>query len=46
MDAIVAKAPRFQEIVDAVGDDLIPYEIVLTEAVVLVGRDNWGRIVF
>ena len=46
MDAIVAKAPRFQEIVDAVGDDLIPYEIVLTEAVVLAGRDHWGRIVF
>ena len=45
-DAIVAKAPRFQETVDAVGDDLIPYEIVLTEAVVLVGRDHWGRIVF
>ena len=46
IDAIVAKAPRFQETVDAVGDDLIPYEIVLTEAVVLIGRDHWGRIVF
>ena len=45
-EAIVAKAPRFQETVDAVGDDLIPYEIALTEAVVLVGRDHWGRIVF
>ena len=45
-EAIVAKAPRFQETVDAVGDDLIPYEIALTEAVVLVGRDHWSRIVF
>lgn len=41
-----AKIPRYQETLDAVGDDLIPYEITLTEAVVLVGRDHWGRIVF
>ena len=41
-----AKIPRYQETIDAVGDDLIPYEIVLTEAVILIGRDNWRRIVF
>ena len=41
-----AKIPGYQETIDAVGDDLIPYEITLTEAVVLVGRDHWGRIVF
>ena len=45
-EAIVAKAPRFQETVNAVGDDLIPYEIVLTEAMVMAARSDWGRIVF
>ena len=29
-----AKIPRYQETIDAVGDDLILYEITLTEAVV------------
>ena len=45
-EAIVAKAPRFQETVDAVGDDLIPYEIKLYEAMVMAARSDWGRIVF
>ena len=45
-EAIVAKAPRFQETVNAVGADLILYEIKLYEAMVMAARSDWGRIVF
>jgi hypothetical protein len=33
-DALSAKSPRIREIIDAVGDDLVVYEITLTEAIV------------
>ena len=45
-DAIIEKTPRFQETVNAVGADLILYEIKLYEAMVMAARSNWGRIVF
>ena len=45
-DAIIEKTPRFQETVNAVGADLILYEIKLYEAMVMAARSDWGRIVF
>lgn len=45
-DAIIEKTPRFQETVNAVGADLILYEIKLYEAMVMAARSDWDRIVF
>ena len=39
-----AKIPRYQETIDAVGDDLILYEIVIDMAVVTVDMEHIERI--
>ena len=39
-----AKIPRYQETIDAVGDDLILYEISLDTAVVTIDMDHIERI--
>lgn len=43
-DAFTAKCPHYQEIIDNAGDDLILYEITLTEAIVSLKAGHKERV--